>query len=46
MPLGFSAVTSSLLMGNGMLVIHGMQCQLNKLSPVVDCDEEPSETSG
>lgn len=29
-------------MGNGMLVIHCMQYQLSKLSPVVD--EEPTKT--
>lgn len=36
---------SSLPMGNGVLAIHCMQWPLNKLSSVVDCDEEPTETS-
>lgn len=45
MLLGLSAVLSSLPMGNGMLAIHRVQCTLNKLSSVIDCDEEPTETS-
>lgn len=31
-------------MGNGRLVIHSVQCQLNKLSLVLDYDEASTET--